>query len=160
MTFTLMAAISRNNVIGESKTNCIPWYCKDELSFFRKNTMNKAVVMGRKTAESVGWLRGRDGIVISRDKDYKLDHFRTIPLDILIRMNQYDFDKEYIICGGEKIYEELMPYCSLAIISKMKFDAHGDVFMPKFDDSWKGKCIFEFEEFDVWGYINYNRKKV
>lgn len=153
-----MVAVSQNNVIGDSKTNCMPWSCKEELKFFKRNTMSRTIVMGRKTAESVGWLYGRDGIVLSRDEGYKLNHFRTITLDMLLRMNEYHFDKEYIICGGANIYEKIMPYCSLAVVSRMKFEADGDVFMPKLNDDWVGECMYEFDEFDVWGYINSKRK--
>lgn len=158
MSLTIIAAVAANGVIGNSELDRMPWHVSEELKFFKANTMDKTVVMGRKTAEQVGKLRGRDCIVLSKDPSYKLAGFLTLSLEQFLHMNEYRFDKEYAVAGGAEIYKQLMPYASFALISYMDFEAKGDVMMPKFDrDVWRKTSSTTMTRFTAIAYTNTNR---
>ena len=147
-----------NGVIGNSQLNKMAWHVPEELKHFKDNTMGKVIVMGRKTTEETGKLRGRDCIVLSKDPGYKLDGFTTLTIEELLTMNEYDFDKQYAICGGAEIYRQLIPYASFAIISYMDFEAKGDVLMPPINRSdWRRVLSTTHNKFTADHLINTNR---
>ena len=75
---TLVAAIGRNRAIGLDGR--MPWHLPGELQHFKRVTMGKAVIMGRKTWESIGRpLPGRQNIVVSRNKAYRADGASAVP---------------------------------------------------------------------------------
>ena len=100
----MIAAQSSNHVIGDSKTNKMPWHCSEEIKFFKAETMGKTLIMGRTTAESVGKLPGRDAIVLSRNKYYTLDGFETMSMDNFLHEYEKNPEKEYMVDGGREIY--------------------------------------------------------
>lgn len=160
MSLTIIAAVATNGVIGNSKLNKMCWHVPEELQFFRKNTLGRVVAMGRKTAEQVGKLHGRDCIVLSSDQTYKLDGFTTMSLEQLLIMNEIDFNKEYVIAGGAEIYEQAMPYASFALISHMDFEAYGDIYMPKMDrEVWRKTSSTPMSRFTAIAYTNTDRKQ-
>jgi len=66
---SLIVATANNNIIG--KDNIMPWHLPADLAYFKRVTLGKPVIMGRKTFESIGFaLPGRRNIIISRDSDY------------------------------------------------------------------------------------------
>ena len=72
MNLTLVAALARNRAIGLHGR--MPWHLPDELRHFKKVTLGKPIIMGRKTFESIGRpLPGRRNIVISRDESYQAE---------------------------------------------------------------------------------------
>lgn len=92
----------------------------EDMKFFRTTTLNKVVVMGRKTLESFPNskpLKNRINIVLSRS-DMKVDgaEFVKNVSELLETLREYDPDDVYVI-GGSSIYELLMPYCDTAIIT-------------------------------------------
>lgn len=159
MSITIIAAVALNGVIGDSKTNKMTWYNREEMLFFKEQTMGKAVVMGRKTAETTGKLIGRDCIVLSKDPLYRLEGFETVSIADLLDMNEFNFDKHYMVCGGADIYTQLLPYASTAMISYMDFEANGDVVMPHIDPFiWRKVQQIEMAKFTAVNYINTQRK--
>jgi dihydrofolate reductase len=127
---TLIAAVASNGVIGNSSINSLPWYCSDELKFFKAETMGNTLIMGRTTAEQVGKLPGRDAIVLSRDKNYTLKGFETFSMDQFLFEYEQNPEKRYMVCGGAEIYKLFMPYADMTIISTLNFPAEGDVYLP------------------------------
>ena len=159
MSITIIAAVALNGVIGDSKTNKMTWYNREEMQFFKDQTMGKIVVMGRKTAETTGKLVGRDCLVLSNDPLYRLHGFETVSINDLLDINEFNFDKHYMICGGAEIYRQLLPYATTAMISYMDFEASGDVFMPPIDQSvWRKVQQIEMAKFTAVNYINTQRK--
>lgn len=148
---TLIAAVSSNGVIGNSKLDKMPWHCSDELKFFKHETMGKTLVMGRTTAEQVGKLPGRDAIVLSRDPNYKLAGFNTMDLDEFLAYHSVATEIEYMICGGAAIYKEFLHYFDYSIISYLNFAADGDVLFPIRYDQLGEQLMEEIvhEEFTV-----------
>lgn len=150
---TLIAARSSNYVMGDSKTNKMPWHCSEELKFFKAETMGKTLIMGRTTAESVGKLPGRDSIVLSRNKQYKLDGFETMSMDNFLYEYEQNPDKEYMVCGGAEIYKLFMPLTDCTIISTLNFPAEGDIYLPCMNrrNGYKFRIVeeIEYDEFTV-----------
>lgn len=150
---TLIAARSSNYVMGDSKTNKMPWHCSEELKFFKSETMGKTLIMGRTTAESVGKLPGRDAIVLSRNKHYILPGFETMSMDNFLYEYEQNPDKEYMVCGGAEIYKLFMPLTDCTIISTLNFPAEGDVYLPCMNrrNGYKFRIVEEikYNEFTV-----------
>mgnify|MGYP000511784324 CR=1 FL=1 len=150
---TIIAAKSSNGVIGNSKLNEMPWHCSEELKFFKNETMGNTIIMGRTTAEQVGKLPGRDAIVLSRNKNYKLKGFETFSMDQFLYEYEQNPEKKYMVCGGAEIYKLFLPFTDCTIISSMNFGVEGDIYLPEVTrrNGYKFKLIeeIEFEEFTV-----------
>ena len=101
MKISLIVAHSKNQVIG--KNNQLPWHLPADLQYFKKITLGKSIVMGRKTFDSIGKaLPGRRNIVISRDKNKHVDDvefFYSIDAALTAVKNE----KEIMIIGGETV---------------------------------------------------------
>lgn len=150
---TLIAAISENGIIGDSTLDTMPWHCKEELKVFRATTMGGTLIMGRKTAEQVGKLPGRDAIVLSNRDGYQLPGFTTMTIDQLLFANMTRSDHNFYLCGGGEIYKELAPECDNMIISYMKFECGGDVAFPDIDwDVWTISNYTKHDQFDTYYY--------
>ena len=163
MPITLIAAVSSNGVIGNSKLNKMPWHCSEELKFFKGETMGKPLIMGRVTAEQVGPLPGRHCIVLSRDKHYSLPGFETMSMDNFLFEYEKDKDIHYMVAGGREIYNLFMPYADFTTVSYMNFEAEGDIYLPCMNRrggyKWDTIEEIQFDEFTVirrrpWPYAH------
>ncbi len=128
--FKAIAALSENRVIGNG--NRIPWHLPEDFKFFKATTMGHALVMGRKTFESIGRpLPGRETIVLSRS-GFLHPGVRTIPsLDALPALVGA---RQMFICGGAQIYEQSLPLCSDLYLTHVKRVVEGDAFFPPFEE--------------------------
>lgn len=138
----LVVAVAENNVIGWQ--GGLAWHQSSDLKFFRKVTMNKPLIMGRKTFESIGKpLDGRDNIVITRNTGFKA-------AGILVAANLGDAlelaqDKarergagEISVIGGAQIYELSLPQADRIYLSEIHSRPDGDTFFPELDKSqWR-----------------------
>ncbi|WP_375752433.1 type 3 dihydrofolate reductase [Vibrio sp. HN007] len=123
-------------VIGED--NQMPWLLPADFVWFKKQTMGKPVVMGRKTYESIGRpLPGRLNIVVSRDSDLKIEGVTTVTsIDAAIEVAG-DCD-ELMIIGGGSIYERCLPKADKLYLTFIEADIDGDTQFPEWGDSgWK-----------------------
>src|SRR5580704_8680049 len=106
MILSFIVAVSDNNAIG--KHNKLPWHLPEDLKFFKRTTMGKPVMMGRKTFESLAkHLPGRLHIVLSGNKEMALPEGVLLYDDIgkaMERMQQENADEGFII-GGGKIFK-------------------------------------------------------
>lgn len=96
----LIVATGINGAIG--RDGRLPWNCPEDLAFFRHMTIGKKVVVGRKTADAMGSLPGRDVIVISRSES------RGITWEQFLRRHGAGLDASYVFCGGAEIYRLAM----------------------------------------------------
>lgn len=131
-----IVAVSKNGVIG--KDNKLPWSIPEDMKHFRTTTKNSAVVMGRKTADSIGRkLPGRHNHVISSKPGYVFPD--GSPPDSwsyhAFNLQTYDWIKEYsgfddvYIIGGESIYADSAAIIDVAIITKIDMVVeNGDAF--------------------------------
>ncbi|HXS37380.1 MAG TPA: dihydrofolate reductase [Flavipsychrobacter sp.] len=140
MILSIIVAVSDNNAIGIN--NQLPWYLPEDLKFFKRTTIGKPVIMGRKTFDSLGRpLPGRLNIVISHQKDLKLPQGVLLYDDLkeaTDRVREEQVDEAFVI-GGGKIFEEVIPYIDRMYITRVHATIQGaDAFFPDIDHShWK-----------------------
>ncbi len=132
-----IVATSENNVIGNGGK--IPWHISEDFKFFKKTTMGHAMLMGRKTFESLGGpLPGRMHLVVTRNKNYQPDGavvFSTIEeaLGHFQKVKGDHGDKLFIIGGGE-IYRQTTDLCDEIYLTRVHKKAEGDVYFPEISD--------------------------
>ena len=151
----MIVATADNNIIG--KDNNMPWHLPADLAYFKKVTLGKPIIMGRKTYESIGRaLPGRRNIVISRDETYIPQGKGAEGVDVVTSVEQalalVDSIKEIIpevmVIGGGAIYQHCLPSAERLYVTHIKAAINGDTQFPNFDDgSWK-KISSEFRPND------------
>lgn len=126
----LVAAMARNRAIGlEGK---MPWHLPGELQHFKATTLGKAIVMGRKTWESIGRpLPGRQNIVISRNPGYPQQGFDLCAsLQQAIEVAQ---SQEVMVIGGGELYRQALPVASRMVLTLVDFEPEADTWFPEWD---------------------------
>ena len=136
-----LVAVSNELVIGVD--NDLPWNLKDDLAHFKKYTLNKVIIMGRKTYESIGRpLPNRINYVISRtikeiDGAYVFNNLEEAMLSAEKHNKDLDIENEIVIIGGGYLFEETLPILNKLVITKVDCSVAGDVYYPKIDmKSW------------------------
>lgn len=138
----IIAAVANNGVIGHGDT--IPWRLPGDFAHFKRMTLGKPLIMGRKTFESIGRpLPGRTNIVVTRQEGYQPDGVIVISsleaaLDHAQEIAKADRANEVMIGGGAEIYRQAMPFADRMYISKVELEPEGDIFFPPIDfEQWK-----------------------
>ncbi len=149
MRYIAVAAMSENRVIGNG--NEIPWHISDEFKWFKKITMGKTLLMGRKTFQSIGKpLPGRRTVVISRG-DFSYGGVTVI--SDLSELSKLAGVEEIIVAGGGEIYRQTMDLWSEVYLSVVKRVVEGDAFFPEFEDQMVFfETVMENEDFKVLHY--------
>lgn len=134
---SIIVAHDRNRVIG--KNNQLPWHLPQDLAYFKKVTMGRPVIMGRKTHESIGrLLPGRENIVITRNKNYQADGCMIIHSLNDIRQLEKKFQGEIFIIGGAEIFEKTLHEVDRLYITYIDEEFEGDTFFPEINlNEWK-----------------------
>lgn len=132
----LVAALAEDRTIG--KDGRIPWHRPDDLRFFKAVTMGTALVMGRKTFDSIGRvLPGRDNIVVTRDPaSFAARHpaaFAVGSLEDAIALAAKRGATTVSIAGGSDIYALALPTADAMVLSYVPEAGGGDVFFPAFE---------------------------
>jgi len=122
-----------NRVIGLD--NKLPWRLPADLQYFKKTTLGKPIIMGRKTFESFGSkpLPGRKNIVITRDQEYAPGQDISVVSSIknaIIAAGDVD---EAMIIGGQQIYSQTLLLADRLYITVVHAEFAGDAFFPEFD---------------------------
>lgn len=143
-------AMARNRAIGVA--GGMPWHLPEEFQFFKKTTLEHAIVMGRKTYESLGKpLPGRRNIVLSRTMKSEPGVEVVKNLQELKRLNIPD--KEIFVIGGADIFRLLLPECDELFITQVHRDVNGDTFLPSFEAEFnEGEIVLENIDFTVKHY--------
>jgi dihydrofolate reductase len=137
MNIVLVAAIGENNVIG--RDGKLPWHIKSDLRHFRALTLDKPVIMGRKTYLSIGKpLDRRANIVITRDAKFSAPGVLTAPsFEAALALARKDAETrgadEIMIIGGSAVFAEAMPHASRLEITHIHDSPEGDVYFPVID---------------------------
>jgi dihydrofolate reductase len=157
MGFSIIAAVSENNVIG--KNGELPWpKIKEDMKRFRKITGGKVVMMGRKTFESIGKpLPSRTNIVISSDKRYKPGGVITVQSVIEARFATYGLKSECFVIGGERVYEEMLDFCDKMYLTHLEKRYEGDRRFPIIN--WGEWDEVLREEREGYRFANYVRRR-
>jgi dihydrofolate reductase len=137
MDIVLVAAIGENNVIGVDGK--LPWHISSDLKHFRALTLNRPVIMGRKTYESIGQpLDQRTNIVVSRNlARVGAGVVIATSIDAALAVARSDAEKrgvkEIMAIGGGDIFSALMPRASRLEITHVHASPEGDSFFPAID---------------------------
>ncbi len=132
---TIVVAVAKNGVIG--KNNALPWRLRSDLQRFKTLTMGHALIMGRKTFESIGRvLPGRTSIVLTRSKDFSYPEVWTAAsLNEALRL--VPVGAHPFIIGGGELFVEAMPRVDRVMLTNVCADIDGDA---RFDgwnrDGW------------------------
>jgi len=131
-TLTLVAAMGRNRAIGLAGR--MPWHLPAELQHFKRVTMGKSVVMGRKTWQAIGRpLPGRQNIVISRDPAYLA---RVVDLvGSLKEAMEIAESDEVMIIGGGQVYELALPQAQRMVLTLIDIEPEADTWFPAWDEN-------------------------
>lgn len=138
---SLIVAMAQNNVIGIN--NNLPWHLPNDLKYFKKVTMGKPIVMGRKTYESIGRpLPGRRNIVITRQSGYTgvgendaIDVVSSLEQAIELGENiaLVEGHEEVMVIGGAEIYKQALLKADRLYITHVLSDVDGDAYFPQVD---------------------------
>ena len=129
---TLIVAVADNGVIG--RDNTLPWHLPEDLKRFKRLTMGKPIVMGRKTYESIGKpLPGRHNIVVTRDANYRRDGV-TVVHDAGAALRAAGDVPEIMVIGGAELFRALLPRAGRLHLTRVHGNIEGDVMWPALDD--------------------------
>jgi dihydrofolate reductase len=132
----LVLARARNGVIGNN--GALPWHLPDDLKRFKRMTVGKPVIMGRKTFESIGKpLPGRQNIVLTRDPDWRAEGVTVAP-NLAEAVAAAGLDPRaradgIMVIGGAQIYAEALPSATRIELTEVDAAPDGDTVMPPFD---------------------------
>ncbi len=142
MRLSIIVAAAENGVIG--RNNALPWHLSEDLQYFKRVTMGKPIVMGRKTFESIGRpLPGRTNIVISRNPDFthegvKVAASLTAALEMAEDVALIDGADELMVIGGAQIYAEAFASAQRLYLTQVHAEVEGDAYLPPVDWSrWR-----------------------
>lgn len=144
MIISIISAMADNRVIGIN--NSLPWKLPSDMKWFRKHTLGKPIVMGRKTFESFGGrtLPDRPNIIITRDADYKVDG-AVVTHSIDEALKAAGEAEEVMIIGGESFYAQMLPQSDRMYLTFVHTDVKGDAWFPEYNETdWK-----EIDRIDV-----------
>ena len=133
-----IAAMSPQRVIGSVGT--IPWHISEDLRFFKRTTLGHAIVMGRKTYESLGKpLPGRENLVVSRTATLEgVRVFRS-----LSEIEEPTDGRQLYVIGGAELYAALLPRCSEILLTRVSIDVAGDTWFPEFEREFDAGEVLE-----------------
>ncbi len=128
---SLIVAIANNSTIGINNT--LPWHLPNDLAFFKKNTLNKPIIMGRKTYESLGRpLPKRDNIIISRNHQPDNLPDNVFYFDSLEKaIAAYRNKEEIMIIGGAQLYKSALSHMNRLYLTLVDTEVEGDTFLPE-----------------------------
>lgn len=132
---TLVVARADNGVIGDK--GALPWHIPEDLKHFKKRTVGKPMVMGRKTFESLpGLLPGRRHIVVTRDRDWKAEG-AEVAHDAGSAISLAGDVPEIAVIGGAEIYRLFMPHATRIELTEVHRSPEGDTKMPPLGTGWR-----------------------
>lgn len=115
--------------------NKLPWHLSNDLKRFKKLTEGHAVLMGRKTHESIGKvLPNRENIILTHDRGYRADNCYII--NYLTQLDAYmskNPEKDVFVIGGSEIYKLMLPYVDRLYISIIPHEYQCDAYFPEFN---------------------------
>lgn len=142
MKLSLICAMAENRTIG--KDNSLPWHLSEDLKYFKKVTMGRSIIMGRKTWESIGRpLPGRTNIVISRNDKFIAEGAEVVSslssaIQLAEKIAQTDGTDEAFIIGGAGLYQAALPQAHRFHLTRVHAAIDGDTHLSDFDETqWK-----------------------
>lgn len=128
---TLIVAVADNGVIG--RDNALPWHLPDDLKRFKRLTLGKPMIMGRKTFASIGRpLPGRQNIVVTRDANYLfpgVEVVHGVPAALAAAAGA----PEVMVIGGADLFRLFLPLAGRIHLTRVHASPEGDVVWPALD---------------------------
>ena len=131
MIISIIAGMDKNRLIGQG--NRLPWRLPADMKHFRRYTLGKPVLMGRKTFESIGKpLPNRTNIILTHDLDYRAEGC-VVTHSIEEALDRVSGCEEVMIIGGASIYELFLPRADRLYLTHVHDCFDGDIYFPPFD---------------------------
>ncbi len=144
MKISLIAAMAKDRVIGID--NQMPWHLPADFKWFKSRTLDKPIVMGRKTFESIGRpLPGRRNIVISRDPQKQIQGVEVVA-STQQALELVKDAEEVMIIGGGTIYQAFLPLATHLYLTHVEASVDGDTYFPDWGEGWQ---VIEQEQHDA-----------
>jgi dihydrofolate reductase len=134
----LIVAMDENGLIGAGGS--LPWHLPADLRHFRKLTMDKPILMGRRSHESIGRpLPGRDNLILTRDPDYRAEGCRVFTGLADARAHARESGaKELMVIGGAQVYALALPKAKRLYLTRVHDAFDGDTWFPEIDfEEWE-----------------------
>ncbi|MGB3719775.1 MAG: dihydrofolate reductase [Hyphomicrobiaceae bacterium] len=131
----LVVAAAENGVIG--RQGALPWHIPSDLRMFRRITMGKPVIMGRKTFQSIGKpLAGRDNIVVSRDPHFApegviVTNSLAAAIERARAAAASSGQNEIMVIGGAEVFRKALPLVHRIYLTRVHGNPDGDTFLPE-----------------------------
>nr|WP_267339736.1 MULTISPECIES: type 3 dihydrofolate reductase [unclassified Gilliamella] len=138
---SVIVAMAHHRVIGQN--NQMPWHLPADLAWFKKNTLHKPVIMGRKTFESIGRpLPNRHNIIVSRQAVSDLNANPNISwvqsIEAALSLVQAQHVEEAFVIGGGNIYQQVLPLINRLYLTHIDADLQGDTYFPDYlPEQWQ-----------------------
>ncbi len=156
-----IVAMAENFVIGSN--NKLPWHLPADLQHFKKLTMGKPILMGRKTYESIGKaLPGRKNIILTHDKNF------FVPDCVVVHSIDEAFAvavpaDEMFVIGGAVLFEQMLPLIERLYLTMIHQEFVGDAFFPRLDPScWielgRENCLPDLVNQYAYSFITLQKK--
>ena len=161
----VIAAVDNNWAIGYQGSLLVR--IPSDQKMFREMTEGKVIVMGRKTLETFPQkqpLKNRINIVLSRNEEYTVKGALVVHSikELMEELKKYD-DADIFVVGGSSVYEQLLPYCDTAHITKIDYAYQADAYFPNLDAMSDWELTADSDEqtyFDLeYYFLKYQRKK-
>jgi len=149
----IIVAVARNRVIG--KGGKLPWHISEDLKRFKRLTTGHAVLMGRKTFESIGRpLPNRRNVVISSVPQAGVETYRSVPEALEALKDQ---EKVFVIGGGQ-LYACLLDVADELYLTLVDSDVEGDTFFPPYEHllGVRFRAVAR-EEREGYAFVDYER---
>jgi dihydrofolate reductase len=160
---SLLVAYDLNKTIG--KDNQLPWHLPADLAYFKRVTMGRPIIMGRKTHDSIGRaLPGRENIILTRNRSYTSEGCTVIHTLSEIKEIENQSGEEVFVIGGAEIFNEVLEIADRLYVTLIEDEFEGDTFFPSFDEKdWelisKEKGIKDEKNPYEYYYLIYDRKQ-
>ena len=147
--------MTRTGIIG--KDGGLPWRLPEDMRHFRRTTMGSAVVMGRKTFESIGKaLKGRETIVVSRTLSERDDVVVCRTMENALATGKHR-GGEVFVAGGSDVYRQALPVADRILVSHVHGEFEGDATFPEVDpEIWHVVSREQYADFEV---VDYQRRE-
>lgn len=162
VSLSIISAMDENRLIGCN--NALPWHLPADMAFFKQTTMNKPILMGRKTFESIGRpLPGRRNIIISRDTSYRIDGCDTAN-NIQAALELIADQPEAMLIGGASLYQQTMDLADRLYITEIQDKFSGDAWFPAIDpaqwrETWREQHQPDDKNIYPYAFVKYQKNE-
>ncbi|MGL4734747.1 MAG: type 3 dihydrofolate reductase [Enterovibrio sp.] len=139
MKISMIAAMAHNRIIGNN--NRLPWHLPADFAWFKRHTLNKPILMGKNTFDSIGHaLPKRRNLVLSSKANWHAPDVEVVT-SLEQALGKISDEPELMIIGGEMVYQQFLPLASTLYLTFVDAELAGDTYFPDHGPGWKS--VFE-----------------